>query len=83
VWVLYEAEPYIDDEQVHERRRYAALLGKVLPPEENETSFEAHRRRVREALRESLLALREGKRLYSRRVVTIWAYQRSQLRLVG
>jgi hypothetical protein len=82
-WVLNEAEPAIDASQVYERRRVAALIGGVLSSEENETSLEAYRRRRREALIEALLALREGKRLYSRRVITIWAYQRSQLRLAG
>src|SRR5712692_481932 len=83
VWVLHEVEPQIDDEKVWERRRHAELVGVELPAEECETSFEAHRRRVREALRESLEALREGRRLYSRRVVSIWSYQRGQLRLAG
>src|SRR5712692_969635 len=83
VWVLHEVEPQIDDDAVRERRRHAELVGVELPAEECETSFEAHRRRVREALRESLEALREGRRLYSRRVVSIWSYQRGQLRLAG
>ncbi len=42
-----------------------------------------YRRRRRQALAESLTDLREGKRLYSRRVVGIWAYQRGQLRQAG
>lgn len=82
-WVLYEAEPFIDDEQVHERRRYAALTGITLPAEENETSLEAYKRRCREALREALAALREGKRVYSRRVISIWSYQRERMRLAS
>jgi hypothetical protein len=82
-WVLYEAEPAIDDNEVYERRRVAALIGGTLSTEEDETSLEAYRRRKREALIEALLALREGKRLYSRRVISIWAYQRGQLRLAG
>jgi hypothetical protein len=40
-------------------------------------------KRRRRALAESLTDLREGKRLYSRRVVTIWAYQRGRLRQVA
>jgi hypothetical protein len=67
-WVLYEAEPAIDDNEVYERRRVAALAGGTLSTEEDETSLEAYRRRRREALIEALQALREGKRLYSRRV---------------
>jgi hypothetical protein len=82
-WVLYEAEPAIDDNEVYERRRVAALIGGTLSSEEDETSLEAYRRRRREALIEALLALREGKRLYSRRVISIWSYQRGQLRLAG
>lgn len=42
-----------------------------------------YRRRRRRALVESLIDLRGGKRMYSRRVVSIWAYQRGQLRKVG
>jgi len=42
-----------------------------------------YKRRRRRALAESLTDLREGKRLYSRRVVTIWAYQRGRLRQVA
>ena len=82
-WVLYEAEPAIDDNQVYERRRVAALTGGALSTEEDETSLEAYWRRRREALIEALLALREGKRLYGRRVITIWSYQRGQLRLAS
>ena len=39
-----------------------------------------YQRRRRRALVESLVDFRAGKRLYSRRVVSIWAYQRRQLR---
>ena len=42
-----------------------------------------YRRRRRRALVESLADLREGKRLYSRRVVSVWAYQRKRLRKVS
>ena len=42
-----------------------------------------YRRRRRRVLVESLADLREGKRLYSRRVVSIWAYQRRRLRKAG
>jgi len=37
----------------------------------------------REALLESLEALREGRWLYSRRIIGIWNYQRERLRLAG
>jgi hypothetical protein len=42
-----------------------------------------YKRRRRRALAESLAALREGRRMFSRRVVGIWAYQRGQLRQVA
>ena len=42
-----------------------------------------YRRRRRQVLVESLADLREGKRLYSRRVVSVWAYQHRQLRKVS
>ena len=42
-----------------------------------------YKRRRRRALVESLADLREGKRMYSRRVVSVWAYQRRQLRKAG
>lgn len=42
-----------------------------------------YRLRRRKAVRRALEQLREGKRLYSRRVITIWSYQREQLRLAG
>lgn len=67
-WILYEVEPVSKDDE--------GVAG-------GETAREAHRRRKREALVEAVTALREGKRLYSRRVVSIWSYQREQLRLAG
>jgi hypothetical protein len=42
-----------------------------------------YKRRRRRALAESLIDLREGRRLYSRRVVGIWAYQRGRPRRVA
>jgi hypothetical protein len=42
-----------------------------------------YRLRRRKAVRRALEQFREGKRLYSRRVITIWSYQREQLRLAG
>ncbi len=82
-WTLYEAEPAIDDTQVWERRRMATLAGNMLSSEEEESSLEAYRRRRWMALIEALVALREGRRLYSRRVVSIWSYQRGQLRVAS
>ncbi len=83
VWVLHEVEPFIDDKKLDERRKHATLLGVNLPADEDETSLQAYRRRRRKALLEALVALREGKRLYSRRVISLWSYQRGQLRLAG
>ncbi len=82
-WVLFEAEPAVDDTQVWEHRRMATLAGKIDSFEEEESSLEAYRRRRWMALIEALVALREGRRLYSRRVVSIWSYQRGQLRAVS
>lgn len=42
-----------------------------------------YQRMRREALLESLEALREGRWLYSRRIIGIWGYQRERLRLAG
>lgn len=42
-----------------------------------------YRLRRRKAVRQALERFREGKRLYSRRVISIWSYQREQLRLAG
>ena len=42
-----------------------------------------YKQRRRRALVESLADLRGGKRMYSRRVVSVWAYQRKRLRRVG
>jgi hypothetical protein len=42
-----------------------------------------YRERRRQALRESMLDLRAGKHMYSRRVLNVWAYQRRILRQKG
>jgi hypothetical protein len=42
-----------------------------------------YQRMHREALLESLQALREGRWLYSRRIIGIWNYQRERLRMAG
>ena len=39
-----------------------------------------YRERRQQALRESMLDLRAGKHMYSRRVLNVWAYQRRMLR---
>ncbi len=44
--------------------------------------IQEYRRRRRKALLEALLAIREGQKHLSRRVITIWAYQRT-LRKAG
>jgi hypothetical protein len=51
--------------------------------EEYEQRVQQYRRLHREALLESVQALREGRWLYSRRIIGIWSYQRERLRLAG
>lgn len=51
--------------------------------EEYEKRVQQYRRLHREALLESVQALREGRWLYSRRIIGIWNYQRERLRLAG
>ena len=48
--------------------------------EEFTQDFNEYRRRRRKALLEALIDLREGQRHLSRRIINIWAYQRSQAR---
>ncbi len=43
-------------------------------------NIEDYRERRQQALRESMLDLRAGKHMYSRRVLNVWAYQRRMLR---
>ena len=50
--------------------------------EEFTTDYQEYKRRRRRALLEALVAIREGERFLSRRVINIWAYQRS-LRKAG
>ena len=45
--------------------------------------IEDYRERRRQALQESMLDLRAGKQMYSRRVLNVWAYQRRMLRQKG
>lgn len=48
--------------------------------EEFTQDYQAYKRRCRRALLEALIDIRMGQRNLSRRVINIWAYQRSQLR---
>jgi len=82
-WMLCEVEPMRDGGKRQERLRVKTLTGETLVLDEAETAVEAYRRMNREALVEALEGLREGKRLYSRRVVSIWSYQRERLRSVS
>ena len=50
--------------------------------EEFTDDIKEYRRRRRKALLEALLAIRQGQKQLSRRVINIWAYQRS-LRKAG
>jgi hypothetical protein len=55
----------------------------ALDVSEHALRVQRYQRMHREALLESLQALREGRWLYSRRIIGIWNYQREQLRLAG
>jgi hypothetical protein len=79
-WMLFEVEPPKDDRAAWERRRGIAQTDGARSSGGEETAIESYRRMKREALVEALEGLREGKRLYSRRVVSIWSYQRERLR---
>jgi hypothetical protein len=48
--------------------------------EEFTQDYQEYKRRCRKALLEALIDVRTGQRNLSRRVISIWAYQRSQLR---
>ena len=48
--------------------------------EEFTQDYQEYKRRCRKALLEALIDIRTGQRNLSRRVISIWAYQRSQLR---
>jgi hypothetical protein len=52
----------------------------IMECDEFTDDIKEYRRRRRKALLESLLAIREGQRHLSRRVINIWAYQRTLLR---
>lgn len=51
--------------------------------EPGETRAERYRRMHREALLEALERLREGRQVYSRRIIGIWSYQRERRRMAG
>jgi hypothetical protein len=52
----------------------------LLQCEEFTQDYKEYKRRCRKALLEALIDIRTGQRNLSRRVINIWAYQRSQLR---
>ena len=52
----------------------------LLQCEEFTQDYQEYKRRCRKALLEALIDIRAGQRNLSRRVINIWAYQRSQLR---
>ena len=52
----------------------------IVQCDEFTNDIKEYRRRRRKALLEALLAIREGQRQLSRRVINIWAYQRNELR---
>jgi len=67
-------------ENRHAVKRSGWVLYEAAPFSDDITVYRLRRRK---ALRAALERLRGGKRLYSRRVVTIWSYQREQFRLAG
>jgi hypothetical protein len=58
-------------------------LWMIVKCEEFTDDIKEYRRRRRKALLEALVAIREGQRHLSRRVINIWAYQRNELRWVS
>jgi hypothetical protein len=68
------------DEEVSAEQEEAGLEPDI---EEYEKRVQQYRRLRRDALLESVQALREGRWLYSRRIIGIWSYQRERLRLTG
>ena len=86
LWALYDNDGcwLKDGRERRERLRVKTLAGEtLLLDDDEETALEAYHRMRREALVEALEGLREGKRLYSRRVISVWSYQRERLRSVG
>jgi hypothetical protein len=73
------------DEEGPDGEEFEENGGEGLEPdiEEYEKRVQQYRRLYREALLESVQALREGRWLYSRRIIGIWSYQRERLRLAG
>lgn len=90
-WMLYKVESPVREEKEEGRDRvYVAVaekqlerLGRESDFEMDETRAQRYRRMHREALIEALERQREGKRLYSRRIIGIWSYQRERLRMAG
>ena len=86
-WVLYEVVSPVRDEQGGRNSLHVAVVEKQcerlgLEPdiEPCETRAERYKRMRWEALVEALEKLREGKQLFSRRIIGLWSYQREQLR---
>jgi hypothetical protein len=69
-----------EENQRQAMKRSEWVLREAAPFSEDITVYRLRRRKV---VRRALEKLREGKRLFSRRVITIWSYQREQLRLAG
>jgi hypothetical protein len=72
-----ESEPE-DDEQPVKRSSW-----RLVEQEEFTSDREEYKRRRRAALLDALTDLRTGQRELSRRVISVWAYQRSELRWSG
>jgi hypothetical protein len=74
-----EQETPVEDQQ-QAVKRSEWVLREAAPFSKDRTVYRLRRRK---AVRAALERFREGKRLYSRRVVSIWSYQREQVRLAG
>jgi hypothetical protein len=85
-WVLHEVEPLVEENK-NGRLIAAAVVEQQIgiepDIEEYETRLQQYERMRRVALLESLQALREGRWLYSSRIIGIWSYQRERLRMGG
>jgi hypothetical protein len=68
-----------NDKPVAEEQPMKRSSWSLVKCEEFTDDIQEYKRRRRKALLEALIALREGRNL-SRRVISIWAYQRSELR---
>lgn len=94
-WVLHEVESLDGSDRDGRKRGHEVLLERKLRGEngededeereegEGERRAQQYRRLRRDALLESVQALREGRWMYSRRIIGIWSYQRERLRVAG